>query len=177
MDVLPNKQGYMLLKEDAYTCPQGTGAVLVGHASRCHQQTDEQYIDRDINTMVCHTYCPQGKYIGTIRWDRAEWLHEQYMNFNPSGTYTEFKRELAMLVHREMLRYKPSTSSDKGRGCCWQWDMSAKPFLNAVATAVQHWSGDELLDVHTIDMAVMPKQTVSLACPTRLALFNDRGWG
>ncbi len=28
-----------------------------------------------------------------------------------------------------------------------------------------------------VDMAVMPKQTVSLACPTRLALFNDRGWG
>jgi hypothetical protein len=28
---------------------------------------------------VCHSYCPQGKYIGSIRWDRAEWLHLKYM--------------------------------------------------------------------------------------------------
>jgi endonuclease/exonuclease/phosphatase family metal-dependent hydrolase/ribonuclease HI len=149
MDVNPNagKTCYMLFRDCEFHVQSQyathiTNSVEGGSGSQGSPQAYD----------VCHSYCPQGRYMGSIPWTRVEWLYQRYRAGHQHEPYAMFKREVALLLSRysnDKLNASNKLSS------CWT---STKPLVDSLIYKLQEWSGDSILEVMTSPLqAAMPQ--------------------
>jgi ribonuclease HI len=151
MDITPPSdagRGYLLFREAKYT--PSDNKLHDTCAPHLRQTSAPTTPERVAALDVCHSYCPQGKYLGSVPFTRAKWLHRRYRETNPRGDYQKFAREMAMLIQRYATGCTDNHSGatvSRNTVTAQSWGTIKRLLTSPLAASLYHWSGATMTDV------------------------------